>query len=385
MSGTSSDGHDEEDHWSLREQPDGWDEPLDGGDTQALAWLEPKARDVLGQTAGEELWGQLARPLAEAVDALSRLDVLWDTQLPELQAGLLERVVWAEAVAAYADSTPTGGRRDAFVQWLWSEGLTPVARNEGSQSFANAMAYTEVLADVRGMARGMGSLAVTGGVRDFEPDAGQKLLSEHGAFRRVVRIRTDDAASLEAHAVGEFDPLAWQMWRDGLFRSEAPPLAAWVEATWNWRKSRVIPAPSLENVWTLGTAFMRAQGSLRAAPLPVWQGLDKRRRLLAETPAAHARVLLHGVTAAARAHRRTLENLTVKDAEARRWIAKRRAGGAAQPIWNVLLRVPAMTALRMSEAIGITAQAATRVMVEMWEAGLIREVSGRESWRVWTI
>jgi len=373
------------------EADDGWGQPLSLSEAAAeadasLTWLGGASEPLipLSKCRISADWGVLAGPLSDASAVLGRLDARWEDMDDTLRAGVEARVVWRESVAAAVADLP-GVRREPLSLWLRMMGLGPTTGEE-RRTCDEAIQDADSIRVARSFASGLAAAMRSCGPGDLQAHAAQATLSVLGAFRPNVRPLYSLSELITVEPRPDFVPDAWRQWVEAATRHGLPPLAAWAEAAWSWRISMAVSDPHLAEAWVMGTYLLRAQNALRAAPLPMWPGLDRRRQLDAaakQDPVAHATVLLGGIASSARDHLRLLSALRDRDAVARSWLASRRSGGLATGIWSAVLAQPAVSATRLAEQLDATSQAVTRVLVSMRGAGLVREVSGREAWRIW--
>ena len=126
----------------------------------------------------------------------------------------------------------------------------------------------------------------------------------------------------------------------------------------------------------------RGRGGTGDPGLPVWSAPVGRlqQAALAADPVP---VLLGAIAEAALGARRELARLVAVEARGREvGVTVRSSFGAAL---EVVLRRPVVTARMVGEAIGVSPRAGSMILDRMRGAGLLREATGRKSWRAFVI
>ncbi|WP_431272873.1 helix-turn-helix domain-containing protein [Dankookia sp. P2] len=187
------------------------------------------------------------------------------------------------------------------------------------------------------------------------------------------------------------EPLA--AWRQAALDPGLPPLLASGLAAAGWMRAGAIEdaagQPDPAQALLLAAAVLRRRGRLRAIPLPVWSGVwaaggGRPAVLPLQDPRAWPAAFLGRVAAAAQRGLGKLARL--RDAEATA------AGLAAAGRRSLLpaaaeaaLRMPAVTARGLARQLGITPQGALQLINRMVIAGVVREATGRRSFRAYVI
>jgi hypothetical protein len=119
-------------------------------------------------------------------------------------------------------------------------------------------------------------------------------------------------------------------------------------------------------------------------PLPFWSASELHHNRLDRHIGMPWMVDFLGcIAAAARTGLGELEHL--QKAEEKGRLLGRTARSRLPDAVNAVLRTPIVTAHDLGASIGITADAALRLLGQLSEAGIVREATGRISWRAFTV
>ncbi|MBV1800605.1 helix-turn-helix domain-containing protein [Siccirubricoccus sp. G192] len=381
-----------------------WEDEEAGPEMAVPPWISPSRARSLRRR--EPDWSALLVPLAAAEDALSRLDAAAEAACPALREGLVARLAFAEAagwLAAAADRA-----------WIHPRDL--------------ALAEAGLLGDFSAAAlggRGAAALPATSGVLGT-PGRARALLAEATdrlpdgttlaqglalarALRRLASTGWDPLASPEVAAAAlapltpeGADVTALRLWpeRFAAWRSAAlavpragqppgpPPLLAAAEAASAWLTAEVLQdsRPTPAQALLLAAAAARRRGRLRVIPLPFWSlGPTERPTILPlGDHAAWPAVFLNRVAAAAQRGLAELTRLREAEAAAARLVAASRQSllpAAAE----AALRAPALTARGLARQLGVTPQGALLLLQRLQGAGVLREGTGRRSFRAYVV
>jgi hypothetical protein len=338
----------------------------------------------------------LLAALAAAADALARLDAQAALLAPPLQAGLRTRLAYAEAAG-----------------WLAAQGfvLHPVdlALRE-AERFDRRDLYARATARPR-QAFGSDDLwlpleeAITLALHLARllrrSDAADPLASSETAALALARLGDADPA---------FDDRRFAAWRNrqlpsGRGDQALPSLLRAARAAADWMTAGITDSPTAVQALAVAHLVLQRTRLLRQLPLLVWAGWpalgaplyphtlprlrgDVAARLQPDPPPGGlpwAVVFLAYVTEAARTGLRTLAALR-EAAEAALVLAAREDRRSKLPaVLDALLQSPAVTAASLARVLAITPQAALRLLERLGGAGLVREVTGRKSFRVFAL
>jgi hypothetical protein len=209
-----------------------------------------------------------------------------------------------------------------------------------------------------------------------------------------------------APAACPFDRDRFEGWRDAHSPDarrpdHRPTLLRAADAVRAWMESGISDIPDAIQALAVAALLLKRMGAATFIPLPFWAAwaslcapddLGVLPRLRGDTAARLAPdgalwpvVFRHLVAEAARAGSRVLAALRQAEVAGTALAAqqdKRSHLGAAV---EALLRQPALTAPTLAQQIAITPQAALRLCVRLDKAGLVREVTGRGSFRAYSL
>lgn len=335
----------------------------------------PPARH--GLPAGDPDTHPLLQPLAEAQDAVARLEASDAAASPAVAAGLRARVAYREAAGWLAHTHTWVHPRDLALR---DAGVT------GS--------YT-----VAAMAGHLAAELPTMTALDTKPDtvpadqmAGTALrlarlwrrLAEHRTWRPVA----DAAAVRETLAslgwAVTIDDTAVEEW---LYlagrRDQGPALIRAGHGARDWmnRQGHVDPL-AMDGIF-LAACLWRDAGFGRNLPLPFWSAPTQlHHRLALRIGIEWQASFLACVAVAARAAREELAGL--QRAETAGAALTRTARSHLPRALDHLLRTPVVTAHGLAESLAISPRAALGLLRQLTEAGVIREATGRVAWRAFT-
>lgn len=339
----------------------------------------PTAPDWLAGADPARLLG----PLCAAQDALSRLDARADAASEPVRAGLIARLAFREAAG-----------------WLASVG---------------AWVHPRDLALRAGHLVGMGDLPNTAGRQWEEMDPDTRLLGESHVqtalalarllqqLARQPRLFADPDAAFEALSplMGAGDPqpvTAWLTHRAAKAPpGNIPPLLRMGLAASQWMEAGLTDLPSPAAALGVSAGLLAAGGALRAIPLPVWaaapslaagelHGLPRLRsdvaaRLFPDGSPAWLGVFLRLVAEAARAGLQELDRLQAAAQAAEALLAGLDPRARLPEVLDRVLREPVVTPKALSRSLRMTPQAALRLLNRLAAAGVVRETTGRRSFR----
>ncbi|WP_207448717.1 helix-turn-helix domain-containing protein [Roseomonas marmotae] len=336
----------------------------------------------------------LLRPLAEAEDALSRLDALAGAAAPAVQAGLAARMALAEAAGWLA------------VEEIWVH-PRDLALREARLTGSTAAA----LAGER-LAAALPSTLREAEAAPAEPPADAAIeqgLALARVLRRLATLQTVDpldSAEAFSHAIGPLGPALWPaashvpgvaapdfaQWRAGFLKAgeDAPALlaAARGAAAWAREAAEADPArPGALQALLVAAVLVKRRGRLRHVPLPFWcafTGRMRRQRPRLQQP-GWPLAFLDEVAEGARRGLSELDRLNAAAARAAALAAKERSHGQAGKAAEIALRQPVLTAAGLAAQLGATPQGALLIIKRLMAAGILREATGRASFRAFVV
>jgi hypothetical protein len=397
-----------------------WEDTPDETDADRLK-LPRQARATAGRGGG---WPDradlpiLLGPLCAATDVLARLDARAAAAPDAVREGLVARMAFAEAAGWLAHSHAWVHPLDLCLRDLGLTGPTALAaRGAGRRALPQTFAGTrdppawadppfDTLAD------------------------GDRAVAEALVLARVLRQlpgRTGAAANTSPSVAAEMlrsvgaswcDPEIFAAWWQTVARKPVvrrhrsdkggegadpplPSLLAAAHVAQAWMEAGIVAAPTPAQASVLAGALLVGAGATRAVCLPVWAAYpaagfgdrdalptlrsDAANRLVGwGRPVTWPLAFLHLVAASARAALRELDRL-VASAEQGRGLATAVDKRSRLPdAIEALLRVPALTPKALAATLGIAPQTATALLRALHDKGVVREVTGRGSFRAFT-
>ncbi|MDB5369291.1 MAG: hypothetical protein JWP20_849 [Roseomonas sp.] len=372
---------------------DSWPRPLWEEEEEPGAALAPwavrpaQARAVLHPEA-------LLLPLAEAEDALSRLDALAGAASPAVQAGLAARMALAEAAGWLAVEEIWVHPRDLALREARLTGSTTAALLGGRLDAA------------------LPATMLDAGIMPVEAPADAAIeqgLAMARALRRLATLQTVDpldSPEAFANAIGPLGPAAWPAtsrvagvpapdfasWRSTFlkFGDGLPALldAARGAAQWAREAGEAEPVrPAAPQALLVAAMLAKRRGRLRHVPLPFWCAFTGRMRRQ-RPPLQDANwplVFLAELTEGARRGLSELDRLNGASLRATELAARERSHGQAGKAAEIALRQPVLTAAGLAAQLGATPQGALLIIKRLMAAGILREATGRASFRAFVI
>ena len=317
-------------------------------------------------------------PLCEAQDVLARLDARAAVAPPAILEGLLNRMALAEAAGWLAHSFAWINPLDLALRELDLIGGTALAMLGGGHRHAWE---TQQLA--------FGDQAVT------EAVALARLLRRDPATRRAMF----DAPDMAREALGAFgghqlDAERFAQWRaDGQAESALlPPLLRAARAAQGWMDAGAVEFPTPVQALLAALWLVARDGPLRCVFLPVWaaypavgrgesSALPRLRVGGGLAAAGWAGAFLRLVAESALAALRELERLETLAARAQALTGRADRRSRVADVVREAIRLPIVTPKTLVSRLGVVPQTATGLLRDLETAGLIREVTGRRSFK----
>jgi hypothetical protein len=320
----------------------------------------------------------LLAPLARAQHAVTRLDARIEAAAPIIGEGIRARLALREAAGWLAWARFTIHPRDLALR---DAGLTgaygPAALANRLTAELPATAAQGVIFDVA--------------PSDLAVDQGLRLARQ---WRRLAEMRSwrplADAAAMQelleflgtGQPASEEEIAEWLA--DTSFRQQGPALIRACLAARAWMNRAAVKEPlTLDGIF-LAACLWRESGFGRAVSLPFWLAPETQlNRLAPRIGTAWMAGFLECVAGAATAALGDLDRLQAV-ADKGRELAAPTARSKLPAAFEVMLRAPVMTAAGLAKILRITPQAALGLLRQLEDAGLIREATGRASWRAFT-
>lgn len=333
----------------------------------------------------------LLLPLAVAEDSLSRLDALAGAASPAVQAGLAARMALAEAAGWLA------------VEEIWVHPRDLALRDARLTGSTAAALAGERLASVLPSTLREAEAAPVEAPADA---AIERALALARALRRLATLQTVDpldSAESFAAALGPLGPARWPVaasvpvpdfavWRGGFLKSgEAEPAllaAAHAASRWMREAGEAEPVrPAAVQALLVAAILAKRRGRLRHVPLPFWCAFTGRMGVRRPAlQAAHWPVaFLADVAESARRGLSELDRLNAAASRAQALAAKERSHGQAGKAADIALRQPVLTAAGLAAELGATPQGALLIIKRLMAAGILREATGRSSFRAFVV
>ena len=316
----------------------------------------------------------LLGPLARAQDSVARLEARLEAATPVIAEGLRARLAYREAAGWLSYARVAIHPRDLALR---DAGLTG--------SYGPAALAGRLQAQIPATAAQGYDFAVT--PSDIAADQALRLARQ---WRRLAEMHTwrpiADAAAMRetmdalgtGRAVTAADTGEWLA--STFLREEGPALIRAGRAAREWMNRATVTEPLTQDGIFLAACLWRQSGFGRAVSLPFWLAPETDlNRLATRFGTAWMAGFLDCVAQAARAARADLDRLQTA-AEKGRAI-----GGTARSklpaAFDVVLRSPVVTAAGLARTLNVTPQAALGLLRQLLKAEVVREATGRASWR----
>lgn len=362
-----SDGPEDED--------ENWFRPV--WETEDAAELDPPGRPRARKPTAEPDYDHpLLTPLARAQDAVARLEARAELASAVVAEGLRARLSYHEAAGwlrcahvwihprdlALRDSGITGSYAAAAVRDRLPGALPSTAAQEGGfETPPSDILVNEALRLAR-LWRRIAELS------SWRP------LADTGRLREVLRAL--GCRTLEDAEIAD--------WLASIRTFErGPVLIRTGRAARDWL-NRAGVEPHNPAGFFVAACLWREKTAHRPIPLPFWSAPELyHHRLDFRIGLDWMAQFLECVTAAALTGLRELARLL--EAENKRVDIRATARSRLPDALDAVLRAPVVTAESLAESIGVTPRAALGLLGQLTGAGIVREVTGRASWRAYAL
>jgi hypothetical protein len=345
--------------------------------------LEPPGRPRARKAPAEPDYDHpLLAPLARAQEAVARLEAKTEASSAVVAEGLLARMSYLEAA---------GWLRHAHI-WIhpWDLAL----RDHGAMTSYGAAARSDRLETVMPATIGQQSgldVVVASGAIGLDT-AVNRALGLARMWRRLAELRSwrplADAQSvpqtLQSLGCGRPEEGIIEDWLAGTYnRDQGPDLIQAAKAARDWMSQPGIKERDPDGVF-LAACLWQEKHRSAPIPLPFWAAPEPHHhRLGLKIGLAWVAEFLECVTAAAMIGLRELARLQEAEKKGRMMGATKRSRLPAAV--DTVLREDIVTAATLAKAINVTPQAAWALLRQLTAAGIVREATGRASWRAYTL
>jgi HTH DNA binding domain len=352
-------------------------------ETEDEAELEPPGpRHARKAPAAPDYGHPLLTPLARAQDALARLQAKTEAASATVAEGLLARMSYLEAA---------GWLRHAHV-WIhpWDLAL----RDHGAMTSYGAAAFGDRLATVM-----PATLAQQSGLDDMPPSgtrgldiAANRALALARMWRRLAELRTwrpladVDAVQKTLQSLGcrSLEQAVIEDWLGGIYlRERGPDVIRAGRAVLDWRSQPGVEDRDPDGAF-LGACLWQENNRGAPIPLPFWGAPEPHHhRLGLKIGVAWIAEFLECVAAASIVGLGELARLQEVEKKGGALGSTKRS--RLPDAVHAVLRMHIVTAATLATAINVTPQAAWGLLRQLGAAGIVREVTGRASWRAFAL
>jgi hypothetical protein len=317
-------------------------------------------------------------PLADAVDAMARLETSVAAASPAVAEGLRARVAYREAAGWLAHAHTWIHPRDLALRDAGLTGSYAVA------AFAGRLGAQ------------LPTMTVGGSVPEVVPSdqmVGTALRLAR-LWRRLAEHRTWRSVADVAAVRDTLDTLGWPVTADDAAvddwlaamrqRDQGPALIRVGRGARDWVNRQVHTDPLALDGLFLAACLWRENGFGRDIPLPFWSAPTQlHHRLALRVGTAWLAGFLACVTTAARAAARD-ELAGLQRAETAGARLARTARSQLPRALDHVLRTPVVTARGLADHLAISPQAALGLLRQLTAAAVVHEATGRAAWRAFT-
>jgi HTH DNA binding domain len=345
--------------------------------------LDPPGRPRAQKRAAEPDYDHpLLTPLARAQNALARLEAKAEMASPAVVEGLRARMSYLEAA---------GWLRYAH---MWIHPADLALRESGGVTSYGAAARADLLATVLpstvAQQADLEGVVATGAIGlDIAANQALKLA---GSWRRLAELRTWRPVSnaemvrktLQSLGRGKVEEGVIEDWLAGVYgREKGPDLIRAGRAAADWRCQPGVKDRDPDGVF-LAACLWHDKNRNAPIPIPFWTAPEQHHsRLDLRIGTDWMAEFLNCVAAAAMIGRRELERLL--EAEKKRQSLCSTARSRLPDALDAVLRAPIVTPASLAAAIRVSPRGALNLLRELTAAGIVREATGRASWRAYAL
>jgi hypothetical protein len=364
-----------------------------------------------GNWPGNEAVPTWLGPLCDATDALARLDARAAAAPDAIREGLVARMAYAEAAGWLAHAHVWVHPLDLALRDLALTGSTALAATGGGH---RVLPHTFAVGRTDWDAQTCDDMAA-GDRAVADALALARLLRRSAGRRDLFGTVTEAERTLAPFGVGPLDPVRFAQWRaafppvaqatrrrPGRPGAGGPPrlpaLVIAAQAADAWMESGIADHPTSLPAVLAGVCLLAHTGPAHAVFVPVWaaypavafgdrDALPALRSDVADRLVGWGKAVpwpvtfLHLIAEGARAGLRDLDRLVVAAAQGRGLAAQVDRRSRLPDAADAALRVPVLTPTALALRLRIAPQTATALLRELCATGLIREVTGRKSFR----
>ena len=324
----------------------------------------------------------LLTPLAQAQDAVARLEAKAEMASPAVVEGLRARLSYLEAAGWLSYAHMWIHPRDLALRGCREVGSYGAA--------ARADQLATVLPATVAQHADLDHVVETGAIG--LDTAINRALNLARTWRRLAEFRTwrplADAEAVQKTLIslgfGSANHKVIEDWLVRVFgREQGPDLIRAGRAAIDWMNQPGVRDRDPDGVF-LGICLWCNKNRNAPIPLPFWSAPELyHNRLASRFGLGWMAQFLECVTAAAQIGLRELARLL--EAEKKRMDIHATARSRLPKAFDAVLRAPIVTASSLAKMLQVTPQAALGLLHQLTAAGFVREVTGRASWRAYAL
>jgi hypothetical protein len=368
-----------------------------------------------GNWPGNEAVPTWLGPLCDATDTLARLDARAAAAPDAIREGLVARMAYAEAAGWLAHAHVWVHPLDLALRDLALTGSTALAATGGGH---RVLPHTFAVGRTDWDAQTFDDMA-EGDRAVADALALARLLRRSAGRRDLFGTVTDAEQTLAPFGIGPLDPVRFAQWRTAFppvartarrrpgrggegAAPTLPPLLIAAHAAEAWMEPGISDAPTPLPAVLTGVCLLARTGPACAVFMPVWaaypvvafgdrDALPALRSDVADRLVGCGKAVpwpvtfLHLVAESARAGLRDLDRLVAAAEQGRGLTAQADRRSRLSDALGAALRTPALTPKALAGKLHVAPQTATALLHALRTAGLLREVTGRRSFRAFAV